>query len=82
LAVGVSLDHAGVHRKTLAAHQPLGHAARDRRLEQLAQQIAVAKAPVPVLREGRVIRYRAVETDPAEPPIGQVEVHLLAQAPL
>jgi hypothetical protein len=48
----------------------------------IAQQIAVAEAPVPVLREGRVIWYRAVEADTAEPPIRQVKMHILAQAPL
>src|SRR3546814_6299957 len=34
LAVGVGLDHRGVYRETLAAHQPLGNTARDGLLEQ------------------------------------------------
>ena len=55
---------------------------RDRRLEQLAQQIAVAEAPMPVLREGRVVGHRAVQAEPAEPAIGEIEVNLFAQPPL
>ena len=51
LAVGIGLDQAGIDRKALAADQPLGDAARDGRLEQLAQQIAVTQAAVAVLRE-------------------------------
>src|SRR4051812_37005690 len=57
-------------------------AAGDRPLEQLSEQIALAKATVPVLREGRVVRHRAVQAQPAEPAIGEVEVNLFAQAPL
>ena len=82
LTVGVGGDQAGVDREALAAHQALGHAARDNGLEQLAQQIAVAEAAVAVLGEGRVVRHVAVEAQPAEPAIGQVEVDLLAQPPL
>src|SRR6185436_15259166 len=37
---------------------------------------------MPVLREGRMVRYIAVEPKAAEPAIGQIEVNLLAQAPL
>ena len=55
---------------------------RDRRLEQLAQQVAVAEAAMPVLREGRVIGHSPVEAEAAEPAIGEVQVHLLAQPPL
>src|SRR3546814_5062737 len=51
-------------------------------LEQLAEQIAVAEAAMPVLREGRVIGHSAVEPQPAEPTIREVQMHLLAQPPL
>ncbi len=60
----------------LTADQPLRHAGRHRRLEQLAEHVAVAEAPMPVLREGRVIRNRAVEPQPAEPTIGEVQMDL------
>ena len=82
LAVGVRLDHRRVDREALAADEPFRDAAGDRRLEQLAEQIALAKATMPVLREGRVVGHRAVQTQPAEPAIGEVEVNLFAQAPL
>ena len=63
LFVRVSLDQTGVHRKVLAADQPLANAALDDRLEHMAQQITVAEAPMPVLREGRVVGN----------PIGKIE---------
>ena len=51
---GVGLDQAGVDGKAFTANQALVDAAQAARLEQLPQQIAIAKAAVPVLREGRV----------------------------
>ena len=44
LPVRVRLDQARIGGEALAAHQPLGQAARNRRLEQPAQQVAVAEA--------------------------------------
>ena len=82
LPVGVGPDQAGIDREALAADQPFLDAAPDRRLEQLAQEIAVAEAAVPVLREGRVVRHVALQAEPAEPAIGEVEMHLLAEPPL
>ena len=82
LAVHIGLDQAGIDREALAADQPLGDAARHGRLEQLAQQIAVAEAAVPVLGEGRVVGHIAFQPEPAEPAIGEVQMHLLAQPPL
>src|ERR1700730_4663932 len=37
---------------------------------------------MPVLREGGMIGHIAVEPEPAEPPVGQIEGDVLAQAPL
>jgi hypothetical protein len=37
---------------------------------------------MPVLGKRRVIRHRAIQTEPAEPPVSQIEVNLIAQAPL
>jgi len=82
LAVGLGADEARIDRKAIPADQPLGHAALHRRLEQLAQQIAVAEAAVPVLGEGRVVGNVAVETQSAKPAIGEIEVDLVAQLPL
>jgi hypothetical protein len=47
----------------------------------VAQQIAIAEAAMPILGEGRVVRHLAVEAEPAEPAVGEVQVHLLAQPP-
>lgn len=65
----VRVDQTGVDRKAFAAHQPLVDAPLQHRREQPPQQIALAKAAVAGLREGRVIRYTAVETEPAEPSV-------------
>src|SRR5580700_4468934 len=45
---------AGIDRKGSPVDQPFGHAAPDHGLEQLSQQIAVTKAAMPILGEGRV----------------------------
>ena len=82
VAARVGPDQAGVHCEALAAHQALGHAAPHRRLEQLAHEIAVAESAVPVLGEGGVVGDVALQPQPAEPAIGEIEVHLLAQPPL
>ena len=36
---------------------------------------------MPILGEGRVVRHFAIEAEPAEPAVGEVQVHLLAQPP-
>jgi hypothetical protein len=72
LAVGVGLDQAGIDCETVAADQPLGHAAAHDGLEDVAQQVAVAEAAVAVLGEGRVIGHGALQAEPAEPSVGQV----------
>ena len=79
---GVGLDQTGVDGKALAADQTLVDAALQHGLEQPAQQVAVAEAAVPVLREGRMIGHLAVEAEPTEPAIGEVQMDLLAQPPL
>ena len=59
---GVGLNQTGVDGKAFAADQPLVNAAFQDGFEQAPQQIALAKAAVPVLREGRMIGHFAVET--------------------
>jgi hypothetical protein len=82
LPVGFGADETAINGKTLAADQTLGQAPLDRRLEEPAQQVAVAETAVAVLREGRMIRHRAIKAEPAEPPVGQVQVNLFAQPAL
>ena len=62
----VRRDYTGVDRKGLASHHPFLHAARHHRLEQLAQEIALAEAAVPVLGKHRMIGDVAIEPQAAE----------------
>jgi hypothetical protein len=75
---GVGLDQTGIDGEAFAADKTFLDAALQNGLEKPAQQVAVTEAAVPVLREGRMIGHRAVETQSAKPAIRQVEVHLLA----
>jgi hypothetical protein len=65
---GIGLDQTGVNGEAFTPDQPLGDAALQHAFGQTPQQIALTKAAVPVLREGRVVGHRAVEPEPAEPP--------------
>jgi hypothetical protein len=51
-------------------------------LEQMTKDIALAKAPVPVLGKGRMIRDLVIQTEAAKPAIGEIEMNLLAQSAL
>ena len=82
LLVGVGLDQAGIDREAFAADQPFRDATPDGRLEQLAQEIALAEAAMTVLREGGMVGHTALQPEPAEPAIGEVQMNLLAQAAL
>lgn len=66
LFFGIGPDQAGIDREALAADEPLGDAAPNRRLEQFAQKITVTEAAMPVLREGRVDGHIAFQPEPAE----------------
>src|SRR5207248_1692817 len=63
LAVGIGANEAAIDGKAFTTDQALGEAALDGRLEQAAQQIAIAEAAVTVLGEGRVIGHCAVQTE-------------------
>lgn len=67
------------HRGSLV-DQPLCHAAPDHGLEQLLQQIAVREAAMPILGERRVVRHLAIEPEPAETAVVEVQVNLLARS--
>ena len=47
-------------------------------LEHATEEIAL---PMPVLGKRRVIRHRPIQTEPTEPPVGQIEVNLITQPP-
>jgi hypothetical protein len=67
-------NQAGVDGEPIGSDQPFGHAALDDGFEQMAQQIALAKAPVPVLGKGRVVRDLVIQTEAAKPAIGEIEM--------
>ena len=82
MLVRIGPDQAGIDREAFAADQPLRDAAPHGRLEQLTQEIAVAESAMPVLRESRVAGHIALEPEPAEPAIGEVQMHFLAKGSL
>src|SRR5262249_60882199 len=57
-------------------------AAPTHRLENMAQDVAVAEAAMTIDRERRVIGNLVVEIKPAEPAVGQMQLNLLTQPPL
>ena len=61
LFVGVSSDEACIDREGGTIDESFRHTATHDRLEQLAQQIAMAEAPMRVFGERRMIRHFAVE---------------------
>jgi hypothetical protein len=81
LTIGVCADKARIDGKAVASDQSFGDAALHCRLEQSTQKVVLTKATVPVLRERRVVRHITVQPEAAEPPICEIEVYLLAQAP-
>ena len=74
-----SVRRPRIDREALAADQPFLDAAAHCRFEQFSQKVAVAEAAVAVLGEGRMIRNITLQTDPAEPTLGEVQMHLFAQ---
>src|ERR1700758_3247941 len=80
--VAIGLDEARIDCKSFTADQSLLDAAAQHALEHATEEIALPEAAMPVLGERRVIRNRAIQTQPAKPPVGQIEVDLIAQAPL
>jgi hypothetical protein len=81
-ATGVGLDHARIHREAFAADEPRRHASAHHALEDMAEHIAVAEAAVAVDRKRRMVGNSILETQPAEPAVGEVHLDLLAQPTL
>ncbi len=82
LPVGIGFDQARIDCKSFTTDQSLLDAAAQDALEHSTEEIVLPEATMPVLGERRVIRHRTVQTEAAEPPVGQIEVGLIAQAPL
>src|SRR5262249_30977892 len=78
LPVGIRLDQAGIDRKPFAADKTFTDTALEDHLEHPAQQIALAKAAMTVLRKGRMIGYVAIEPQPTEPSVCNIKMNLIA----
>jgi hypothetical protein len=76
---GIRLDHAGIDGKCFASHQPRPHAFAHDVFKHAAEQVALAKPPMTVLGECRMVRDRPFKPKPTEPSVGEVEVNLSAQ---
>ena len=55
LFVGLRLDQTGIDGHALTADEAFFNATRHGRLEQVAQQLALAETAVPILREGGMV---------------------------
>jgi len=75
---GIGLDHARIDCKAFGTNQPFTHATLEHSLKDMAEGLALAKATVPVLGKRRVLGDCVLKSQPTEPPVRQVQVHLLA----
>jgi hypothetical protein len=63
-----------IHRKPFAAHQAFAQAALHHGLEEVPQDVALPEAAMAAAREGGMVRNLAVQSQTAEPSIGEVKV--------
>jgi hypothetical protein len=80
--VGIGLDEACIHRKALTADQPSLDTGGNNALEHPTKNIVIAEAFVARTREHRVVRDLVLKAEPAEPTIGQVDLHFATQRAL
>ncbi len=81
-AAGIRLDHRGIHGKTFAAHQTRIQADVHDMLKHPAQHITIPEPAMTVQRKRRVIGNPVLQSQPAEPAVGEIKLDFLAQAPL
>src|SRR6185312_90267 len=79
-AIGVRADKARINGKAIAADEAPLDAAVQHHLKHVAQQATIAETAVPIFRKRRMVWDRVGQSQPAKPPIGEIEVDLLAQA--
>lgn len=61
-AISIRINTAGICGKVITADQPFLNAAMYGCLEQLTEQLTIAKAPMPVLGECEMVGHSAVQT--------------------
>jgi hypothetical protein len=76
------MHETAVNREAFAGNDAGLTTLLDNFLKQHAVNVALAKPAIEVLREGRMIRHSSFQSQPAEPAIGQVKMHLIVQLPL
>src|SRR5215510_691461 len=82
IAAGICFHHACINRETFAFDEAIRHARRYDPLEDVAQDVALAKAFKTIDRKRRVMRDPVVEIELAKPSVGKVQLDLLAQTAL
>ena len=82
LTVGVGLDQAGIDREALATNQAGLDAGPHDAFEDVAEEIALAKALGARTAEGGVIGDRIFQVKVAKPPIREVDLNLPAKLAL
>jgi hypothetical protein len=82
ITAGICFHHACINRETLAFDEAIRHARRHHALEDVAQDVALAKALKTIDRKRGVMRDPVVEIKLAELSVGKVQLDLLAQTAL
>lgn len=73
LFVGIRCYKVCIDDKSSSAHQSLSEASLHHRFEHMSQDLALPKPAVAALREAGVIRHLAVQSEVAEPAVGEVD---------
>src|ERR1700712_3861259 len=82
LLIGVGLDQARIDGKAFAANQTGRNTCLDDPFEHATETVSIAEALVAGARKCRMIRDSILDTELAEPAIGEVHLHFTADQPL